>query len=97
MVIEQRVFLKCATHGASVYNSHLRGPLTPFVERLAVEMSLPVFTTCVCRSWDSFTQPSARGKRSDDCGTIGPTQKTIQATGTETTGTRVYDLRNGMK
>ena len=34
-------------HGASVYNGHLRGPvtLTPNAERLAVELSLPVFTT----------------------------------------------------
>ena len=34
-------------HGASVYNDHLRGPvtLTPIAERLAVELTLPVFTT----------------------------------------------------
>ena len=34
-------------HGASVYNGHLRGTmtLTTIAERLAVEMSLPVFTT----------------------------------------------------
>ena len=34
-------------HGASVYNGHLRGPmaLTTIAERLAVELSLPVFTT----------------------------------------------------
>ena len=34
-------------HGASVYNGHLRWPmiLTPIAERLAVELSLPVFTT----------------------------------------------------
>ena len=34
-------------HGAFVYNGHLRGPvtLTPTAERLAVDMSLPVFTT----------------------------------------------------
>ena len=31
---------------------------TPFPERLALEMSLPVFTTLVCRGWDSNTQPS---------------------------------------
>ena len=45
-------------HGASVY---LRGPvtLTPIAERLAVEQSLPIFTTKVCRGWDSNTQPSA--------------------------------------
>ena len=35
------------THTASVYNGHLRGPvtLTPITERLAVELSLPVLTT----------------------------------------------------
>ena len=34
-------------HGASVYNGHLRGPvtLTPTAEHLAVKLSLPVFTT----------------------------------------------------
>ena len=34
-------------HGASVFNGHLRGPvtLTPIAERSAVELSLPVFTT----------------------------------------------------
>ena len=34
-------------HGASVYNGHLRGPvtLTPIAERLAVEPSLPAFKT----------------------------------------------------
>ena len=34
-------------HGASVYNGHLRGPvtLTHIAERLAIELSLPVFTT----------------------------------------------------
>ena len=34
---------------------------TPIVELLAVELSLPVFTTWVCRGWDSNTQPSACG------------------------------------
>ena len=33
--------------------------LTFIAERLAVEISLPVFTTKVCRSWDSSIQPSA--------------------------------------
>ena len=39
---------------------HLQGPVTliPITEHLAVEMSLPVLTTYVCRSWDSNTQPS---------------------------------------
>ena len=34
-------------HGPTVYDGHLRGPvtLTPVAERLAVELSLPVFTT----------------------------------------------------
>ena len=34
-------------HGASVYDGHLRGPVTlaPISERLAVQLSLPVFTT----------------------------------------------------
>ena len=42
---------------ASVYNGHLRGPvtLTLIAERLAVELSLPVFTTKVCPDWDSNT------------------------------------------
>ena len=33
-------------HGLTVYNGHLRGPvtLTPVAERLAVELSLPVAT-----------------------------------------------------
>ena len=37
-------------HGPTVYNGHLRGPvtLTPVAERLALELSLPVFTTQVC-------------------------------------------------
>ena len=48
-------------HGASVYNGHIRGhvTLTPMAERLAVELSPPVFTTLVCRGWDLHTQPSA--------------------------------------
>ena len=33
--------------------------LTPIAERLAVELSLPVFTTKFCRGWDSNTQPFA--------------------------------------
>ena len=35
------------TRGIRLYNGHLRGPvtLTPIPERLAVEPSLPVFTT----------------------------------------------------
>ena len=43
-------------HVVSLYKGHLRGPLTltPNDERLA----LPVFTTSVCRGWDSNTRPS---------------------------------------
>ena len=53
------VTLSCSQY---LYNGHLRGPvtLTPIAERLEVELSLPVFTTFVCR-WDSNTQPSACG------------------------------------
>ena len=42
-------------HGTFVYNGHLRGPvtLTRIAERLAVDLSLPVFTTWVCCGWDS--------------------------------------------
>ena len=66
MTIEQWGFFSVPhllRHGASIYNGHLREPvtLTPIAERLAVELSLPVFTTLVCRGWDSNTQPSARG------------------------------------
>ena len=48
-------------HGASVYNGYLRGPITLVAinERLALELSIPVFTTYVCRGWDSNTQHSA--------------------------------------
>ena len=47
-------------YGISIYNGHLWGlvTLTPIVERLAIELSLPVFTTSVRRGWDSNTQPS---------------------------------------
>ena len=48
-------------HGASVHNGTLRGPMAPIAERLAVELSLPVYTTWVCRGLDSNTQPSACG------------------------------------
>ena len=46
MAIEQWGFFSVPHlfwHGASVYDSHLRGPLTlrPFAERLVVELSLP--------------------------------------------------------
>ena len=48
-------------HGASVYYSHLRWPvtLTPFVERLAVELSLPFFYD-LCLSRSAFEHPTFR-------------------------------------
>ena len=48
-------------HETSVYNGHLRGPvtLTPIAKCLVMKMSLPVFTTKVCRGWNSNTSPSA--------------------------------------
>ena len=55
MAIEQWGFFSVPHllwHGASVYNGHLRGPLTlkPIAKRLVVDLSLPVFTTLmVCR------------------------------------------------
>ena len=66
MAIEQLGFFSMPHllwHGASIYYGHLRGPvtLTPIAERLALELSLPVFTTWVCRGWDSNTQPSTCG------------------------------------
>ena len=50
MVIEHLRFFSVPHllwHGASVYNGHLRGPvtLTPTAELLAVELTLPVLTT----------------------------------------------------
>ena len=50
-------------HGASVHIDHLRGPvtLTHITERLAEKLSVPIFTTKVCRDWDYNTQPSAWG------------------------------------
>ena len=65
MTIEQWGFFSVPHllwHGASVYNGHLQGPktLTPIAERLAVELSRPIFTTKVGRGWDLNTQPFAR-------------------------------------
>ena len=56
MAIEQWGFFSVPHllwQGTSVYNGHLRGPVTlsPFAERLAVELLLPVFTTLVCSCW----------------------------------------------
>ena len=41
-------------HGASVYNGHLRGPmtLTSIAERLTVELLLSVLTNYVGRGWE---------------------------------------------
>ena len=50
-------------YGPTVYNGDLQGPviLTPVTDCLAVELSLPVFTTLVCRDWGSITDlPHAR-------------------------------------
>ena len=57
--IKQRLQAIC--DWVSIYNGHLRGPVTrtPIVERLAVELSLPVFTTYVCHGWDSNIHFSA--------------------------------------
>ena len=54
-------------HGASIYNGHHRGPVTlkPIAERWAGELSLPIFTTYVCRL--GFEHPifRLRGERSN--------------------------------
>ena len=52
----------CHTHcgtGLSVYNGHIRGPvtLTIVAGRLAVELSLPVFSNQVCRDRGSKIRP----------------------------------------
>ena len=54
-------------HGASVYNGHLRGPvtLTPIAERLAVELSLPVLTTGLSRLRFEHQTFRLRGERSN--------------------------------
>ena len=54
MAIEQWGFFNVPYllwHGPTVYNGHLRGPMSlkPVAERLAVKLSLPVCTTQVCR------------------------------------------------
>ena len=64
VVIEQWGFFnvpRLLWHEAPVYNGHFRGPvtLTPFAEHLAVELSLPVFTTLIYCDWDSNIHPSA--------------------------------------
>ena len=64
-------------HGTSVCNGNLWGPvtLTPFAKHLAVELSLPVFATWVCRSWNLKTRPSA-------CEANGPTHCATAAVST---------------
>ena len=56
--------LHLLSHGASVYNGNLRGPirLTAVAERLAVELLQPFLKTYVCRGWDSNTQPLLAGR-----------------------------------
>ena len=51
--IEQRGFFGVPNYSnTSDYHGHLLGPMTlaPIIERLVVELSLPVFTTKVCRA-----------------------------------------------
>ena len=52
MVFEQWGFFSMPHllwHGSSVYNGHLRGPLTltPIAERLTVKLKIPILTTCL--------------------------------------------------
>ena len=64
MAIEQWGFFSVPHllwHGASVYKCHLRGRVT--LTPIAVQLSLPVFTTWVCRGWDSNSKPSACGAK----------------------------------
>ena len=58
-------------HEASVHNGHLRGPetLKPIAERVALELSLPLLRTKVCRGWDSNTKPSASVNALTHCAT----------------------------
>ena len=58
--IDQWMFLSVPHllwHGSSVYNGHHREPVTlaPLAERFAVDLSLPVLTTYVCR--DRYSNP----------------------------------------
>ena len=50
-------------NGKSIYNGNLRGTVTlpPIAERLAIELSPPVFTTYICCGWDSNNKSSAGG------------------------------------
>ena len=62
-LIQRGFFYVSHLQGASAYNGHLRWPLTLalIAELLTVELSLPVLTTSVFRSWDMSTQPSLCG------------------------------------
>ena len=55
-----------AKRTVTVYNGHLRGPmtLTPIAERIAVELSLTVFTTGLSRLGFELPTFRLRGKRS---------------------------------
>ena len=72
MDIEQWGFLSVPHllwHEASVYNGNLLEPvaLTPIAKH---QLSLPVFTTSVCRGWDSYNQPSTCQENAlTDCAT----------------------------
>ena len=67
MAIEQWQFFsvpRLMLHGSSVYNGHLWDPWhshqIPSFRHLELSLSvLPVFTTYICSSWDSNSQPSA--------------------------------------
>ena len=86
MAIEQWGFFSVPHllwHGDSVYNGHLRGPVTPtpIKERFAVELSLPVFATSVCRGCDLNTQPFTRGANAlTHCTTAAAQMKTASVT-----------------
>ena len=59
-------------HGPTLYNGHLRGIFThtPFAERLAVELSLPVLTTYVCPDRESNPDLPYASKRSTNAAVI---------------------------
>ena len=68
-------------HGPTLYIHYLRGPqtLTPFAERLAVRLSLSVFTTKVCRGWNSNIQPSTcEANALTDCVTAADVKNNVK-------------------